>query len=747
MRWSLRLLAAAIASSTVAAQQPPAGQGPRPTEDTPERPASGVVPPGVKLVPTMPGPGTPHRFEFPQAANKTLANGLRVFVVSDHRNPAIAARLVILSAGSIRDPERMPGVAQMTANMLTQGTARRSAKDVADAIDFVGGTLTAAAGKDATTVTLDVVKKDLNVGLDLMSDVVLHPAFRAEELDRQRQQLLSGLTLQYSDPGYLASVVFGRAVYGDSAYGRPQEGTPETARKLQRDDLAKFHDTNYAANQALLAFAGDITSEEAFAVAEKYFGQWPKQETATTTPASPAPVQGQHIWLINKPDAVQTQIRVGKLGIRRGDPDYIPVEVTNRIFGGGYNSRLNTEVRIKKGLTYGAFSSFTPHRFAGSLTVGTFTRTDTTVEATKLVVDLIGKMSSGDVTPQEMDFARDYLAGAYPIASETAEEVADRVLTVAAFDLPADYNRTYPDRIRSVSPAQVDAVAKKYFTTDNLDIVLAGNVDAFREALKKEFPSAQYSEISFDRLDVLSADLRKPKEKTAEITAKSLAEGKDILLAAAKAAGGESLTSISSMSVSEKGQFFGMGSEIPITVKWLIAYPDRSHLEVSFGPNKATQVCDGKSAWVATPQGTRDATPVISEFERGIALYGGGWGLYKRALAGKVEANAIGDEEIDGKKTTGVAVEGPFGKLKLYFDPGTHLLTAARYESAGPQGATAQSEQHWSDYREVEGRKFAFSSVIYRDGAKFDETSAQDLKLNPGIKDEDFAEPQAPASR
>jgi zinc protease len=263
---------------------------------------------------------------------------------------------VILTAGAIKDPEGTPGVAQMTANLLTQGTEKRSAKDIAEGIDFVGGSLSALAGKDATTVTLDVVKKDLNGGLDLMSDVVLHPAFRVEELDRHRQQLLSGLTLQYSDPRYLASMVFNRVVYGASPYGWPEEGTPETVKKLQRGELAKFHDANYAPNQTLLAFAGDITPEEAFAAAEKYFGTWAKLDVAADVPLPSAPAAGLHIWLIDKPDAVQTQIRVGKLGIRRGDPDYIPVEVTNRIFGGGYNSRLNTEVRIKKGLTYGANS-------------------------------------------------------------------------------------------------------------------------------------------------------------------------------------------------------------------------------------------------------------------------------------------------------------------------------------------------------------------------------------------------------
>ena len=507
----ISLLTLAIFASVAYAQQPasPSDEASSsPPQEGAQKHGTGLVPPGVKLVEQMPAAGRPREFLFPKAATKTLANGLRVFVVTDHSEPAVAAQLVLLSAGSTKDPQDLPGIAQMTANLLTQGTEKRSARDIAETIDFIGGSLMANAGKDSTTVTLNVVKKDINSGLDLMSDVVLHPSFQAEELERQRQQLLSGLTVQYSDPDYLATVVFNRVLYGSSPYGWPEEGTPQTVKQFESAQFVKFHDLNYAPNQSLLAFAGDLAPEEAFALAEKYFGTWPRRDISAGAPAAAEPISGLRIWLIDKPDAVQTQIRVGKLGIRRGDPNYIPVVVMNRIFGGGYNSRLNTEVRVKKGLTYSAYSSFNPHRYAGSFAVATYTRTAATVDAAKLVVDLIKKMSSGEVTQQEMDFARDYLAGVYPIQSETAEQVANRVLTVAAYDLPADYNSTYPQRIRSVTASQVKEMAQKYLSADHLDLVLAGHVGAFRDALRKAFPDAHYEEIPFDQVDVLAPNLR-----------------------------------------------------------------------------------------------------------------------------------------------------------------------------------------------------------------------------------------------
>src|SRR5271168_411420 len=281
-RWFLfpaAILLAATATLAQQTQQPPAAS-------PDQKNGTGMVPPGVKLVPTTPAPGAPTQFKFPSAATKTLANGLRVFVVTDHSEPAVAVRMVTLSAGSTQDPKDTPGVAQMTANMLTQGTAKRSARDIAEAIDFIGGSLQASATADATDVTLNVVKKDLPAGLDLMSDVVLHPAFRAEELDRQRQQLLSNLTVQYGDPDYLASLVFSRVAYGNSPYGLPAEGTPATVKKIQREDCVKFHDANYTPNQAMLGIAGDITPEEALAIAEKYFGAWQKIDVPASAPPS-----------------------------------------------------------------------------------------------------------------------------------------------------------------------------------------------------------------------------------------------------------------------------------------------------------------------------------------------------------------------------------------------------------------------------------------------------------------------------
>jgi zinc protease len=501
----LILLALSVAGALLAQEQDARKRG------------TGTVPPGVKLESQMPAAAPTKPFHFPDAVTKTLANGLRTYVVSSKEEPMVSVRVALTGAGSVNDPAGMPGVANVTADMLTQGTATRSAEDIAQAIDFVGGRLSASADEDGTYITVTVVKKDFALAMDLLSDVLLHPSFKKDELDRRRQQALSDLLVRYSDPEYIADVVLNRLIYGKHPYGLPGSGTPDSLRALDREALVRFHDTYYVPGGALVSFAGDTEPVEVFAAAEKYLGAaaWPRRESQSAAFPSPAPARGTHIVLVDKPDANQSQIRVGCLGIPRNSPDYIPLYVTNRIFGGGFNSRLSTEVRIKKGLTYGAYSGFECNRLAGEFSASTFTRTDATVEAARLVVDLIRKMSTGELGPQELDFARDYLAGVFPIQTETAEQVASRILTAVQYGLPADYNAAYQQKVLAVGPADVKRMAGRYFDAADLTLVLVGNVKEFRDAIHKAFPAAKYDELAFDQVDVLTPDLRKAKTEAA----------------------------------------------------------------------------------------------------------------------------------------------------------------------------------------------------------------------------------------
>lgn len=694
-----------------------------------------------KVSDQMPKPAPTRPFAFPKAVTRTLANGLKVFVVSNNELPAVAVQLVLTSAGSVNDPAGKPGIANLTADMLTQGTTKRSAQQIASAIDFVGGSLSARAGIDGSNVSLSVVKKDLDTGLDLMADVLRNAAFQEGELNRRRQQLLSSLQVQYADAGYLANAVLDRALFGNHPYGLPGEGTPKSVRAITRADLAQFRDTYYVPNQALLAFSGDITPEAAFAAAEKYFGAWGRKEIPGTGVSAPSFNNGVRVTLIDKPDAVQTEIRAGRSGLARNHPDYIPLTVTNRVFGGGFNSRLSVEVRQKKGLTYGAYSGLESNKLGGSFSASTSTRTEATVEATKLVVDLIGKMSTGEATKEELDFARDYLVGVFPLQSETPAQVAGRVLHVAQYGLPADYYDTYREKVAAVGPAEIKRAAGQYFSTGNLEIVLTGNAGAFREVIKKEFPGAKFDEISFDQVDLLSADLRKPKEAAGAATPESIARAKEIIGAAIEASGGASaIERIKSIAFTAAGKFETPQGAMDVTVKTQAAFPDKLWMELGTPAFTMQQGFDGKSGWLATPQGTMDLPPTQApEAQRGMDLIGG-WGVYREAIGGKINASFVGEKDFQGKKAQAVEWTCAAGKVTLFFDPQNKLLIGAAFHARTVQG-TFDAVNTWSDFRPVEGVQFPHHWVTLRDGVKFSDSTVTEVKLNVALEPKQFSKP------
>lgn len=715
----------------------------------PSKPASSAlpasqasVPPGVHLVAQMPAPGPARPFQFPSVNSKTLPNGLRVFVAPGSDVPAVTVALVLTDAGSIRDPKGQEGLAQLTASLLTQGTASRTAEQIARAIDSVGGSLSASADHDDTTVVATVVKKDMPLAMTLLSDVVMNPSFSTEEIERQRQQALSSLRVNYADTGYLASAAFARVVYGASPYGLPADGTPQSLAAISRTDIEKFHQKAYGPEHALLGFAGDVTPEEAFAAATRYFESWSTPiKGVGQTPTAPAPVAGLHFFVVDKPDDVQTQIRIGRPGIARNDPNYIPLLVTNRIFGGGYNSLLNTAVRLQKGLTYGANSAFDARRFGGSFVAGTFTRTDKTVEAVQLIFDLMQRMASGQISPEDLDLARAYLVGVYPIQTETPQQVITRVLSVAVYGLPADYNQTYQRKVAAVSLDQVKEMAETYFAAKNWDIVLVGNASGFLDSLKKAFPSASYEEIPLNQLDLLEPALHTEAEKLPAPTPATIAQGRIVLTTAAQTAGGSALHDVKSIRVSESGQVFSPQGALSMDETYLLAYPDRIHSVLEVMGQKLTQIFDGQAGWMVSTAGSTELPPTLLVNLRRRILLAEGIGIYQAVLAGKLPAQWIGEQTVQGQKVIALSAKTEVGRLMLYVDPDTRLLVGAEYTATTAGGAVDTLEM-WSDFRPVMGLMLPFHIVGYQSGTKFLETTVKEVQVNVPVKPAYFAKPQ-----
>jgi zinc protease len=737
-------LAVAPASHSRSQQAAPSGG-----DSAPQQPAArpaGSVPPGVRLEPQMPPGAAPRPFDFPKPATHVLSNGLQVFVIQRARQPVITVELLLPTAGAFFDPPGKPGVAALSASLLPEGTRSRSAQEIAEAIDFVGGSLTTSAESDATSATVTVVKRDFPLGMDLLSDIVLHPAFRAEEVERKRRQALSNFELEYADPAYLAQVVGARSLYGQHPYGLPEDGTPESLRAIQRDDLVEFQKSRYVPQGALLAVAGDVTPDEAFAAAEKFFGNWAGVAPAFTAPPIPETPAGLRFVLVDKPDTVQTQIRISRLAVARNHPDYIPLYLANRIFGGGFNSRLNTKIRQERGLTYGATSQLSSRARAGSFVAGLATRTDATLESLRLLVGLFGQMGSGEVSQEELLFAKDYLVGSFPMQSETPEQIAGRILTISLYGLPPGYYQNYRENIQAVTAGKLKELVPRYFGASNLSIVLIGNLSAFRAPLKQAYPDAQVEEIPAADLDLLSADLHRkssgnaPDSGAPAATTESLQKGRELMAAAAKTVGGEALVAVKTVDVAAKGKLYQQVGDDEIGLHLQVAYPDSMRLEMKLPNVNLTQGFDGSVGWLQFPGGVSEVSPdAISEFRRSIFLTGG-IGLASAAQAGSLEAQYLGEEEVEGKKVLAALWKGPSGPVRLYVDSSSHLLVAARFLSAGQRG-TAETLQVWDDYRPVEAVQFPFHSVTFQNGVRHSEIFVQEVRLNQPMDSALFSKP------
>jgi zinc protease len=451
-----------------------------------------------------PPPPLPAReVNFPPYELRTLENGMRVVSVAHHEQPAVTVRLLV-GAGAAQDPEGRSGVADLVAQLLDQGTTSRSASEIADLIDRIGGVLGTGSGTDLTSVFSVVMKDSFDVAMDLVADVVRNPAFAPEEIERQREQAASQLQVSYEDPAYVASVLFDRLVYGFHPYGRPR--TMEALGRITRDDLRGFHARHFAPNNVILAIVGDVTAEEAFAAAERVFGAWPRAEVPPWTAQQP-PAPTRRLVVVDKPDAVQTEIRVGQLAIPRRHDDFLAFDVAVKILGGEGANRLHRVLRSERGLTYGAEADTRALRHAGDFVAQTNTRTETTVQTLQLALDEFRRIQRQPVFPRELRDAQAYLAGSFPLTIETPNDIASTVINAVHYDLPIDEVGTYRERVGAITPADIQRVARQYIHPDRLSVVLVGNASAFAADLRAA-GFTDFEVIPIAQLDLSSATLR-----------------------------------------------------------------------------------------------------------------------------------------------------------------------------------------------------------------------------------------------
>jgi zinc protease len=432
--------------------------------------------------PPPPAPPRPVNIATPSEAK--LPNGLRVIVAERHGVPLVSVRLVVMS-GAETDPPQRAGLASMTAGLLTRGTQRHSAPALANAAETLGSSIDSGAGWDSSSVGMTVTTPKLSSALALVAEVALQPTFAPAEIERYRDQALDDMKVAFSQPGTLAGLTAQRAVYGGGAYGHPVNGTPASLPRVTRDELKAQHARFFRPDNAVLVFAGDVKLEDAKALAERHFGAW--RAPSQPLPAAPEPVGTpwpEATVLINMPGAGQAGVALALPAVPAASPERNAGYVTNAVLGMGYSSRLNQEIRIKRGLSYGARSDLDSRRQAGSVRVNVQTKNPSAAEVVSLIGAQLDGLMQSPVPSDELEARRASLIGGFSRSLETTQGLADEVGGLAVAGLPMSDLTQRIAQLQAVTAEQVQAFAKLHFDRSHRRIAVAGVVPEFEAGLR-----------------------------------------------------------------------------------------------------------------------------------------------------------------------------------------------------------------------------------------------------------------------
>lgn len=403
-----------------------------------------------------------------------LDNGMVLLLSEKHDIPMVTISMAI-RAGSMAEPGDKPGLASLTASLLTQGTVKRTASRINSEIDFVGGSLSVTGGNDYASASLRVLTKDLRLGLDLLSDVLLNPVFDQKEIDRKVKETLAEIQRQKEEPDSVAREVFVKAVFGAHPYGMTNDEVAGYLPTLVRPELVDFHAVHYSPNNTIIAVVGDVSEKEIKKLLHEYFKAWKKKEQTLRSIALP-PVRGKTIVQKIDKSITQANIAMGHLGISRENPDYYAVLIMNYILGGGgFSSRLMDNIRDNKGLAYDVHSGFSARKEPGDFSVSIQTKNESANEVIAETLTEIRRMQAELVSVKELADAKAYLTGSFPLKMDTYSKIAGILTAVEIYGLGLDYPQKYPDLINSVTREELRRVAKKYLHPDKMAIVVVAD--------------------------------------------------------------------------------------------------------------------------------------------------------------------------------------------------------------------------------------------------------------------------------
>lgn len=719
-------------------------------------------PPPREVVPTLPGDGTAHTAPPPDVAKPppardpwanrddlikapptkpataltlptverfTLPNGLAVLIVKSDRLPTVAMQLMV-HAGRAEEPLARLGVSELTANVIPKGTKKKSALQIAKAIDFVGGSITADASLEATWVTCSALAKDQKTCLELLPEMALTPSFPQDEIDKAKALMIADVSRRLDDTGALAMAELQNLLWGDD-HVRGWVTSPAWIQKLTRADLVAWHKTWFVPGNAQLAIAGDVDIAKLKKDLTRAFGGWKK------TAVPPRPHYGDPertaptVRLVDKPGLTQTQIRVGQLAIRHDDVQFFPTLVWNYALGGGaFSSRLMTVVRSQGGKTYGASTSFERNLERGMLVATTFTRTEETVATLDLVMKELAKMRDGGPTADEVDAAIANLAGGYAMRLSGVDDIASALVTADLHGLSQTYVTDYPLLVSKVTVEDAAQAARDILHPETAAIVLVGDGD--KVAPQLDAAGIKYQRVAFT--DPIGPQPGDGEARPAD-AAKVAAAGK-LVDAALAAKGGARLATLKSLKMSATGTLSSQGQKLDVVFKRTVVLPDRMRMDIELAKQFSVAiVVTGTTGWQSSPAGVDDIpasqVPALIQ-QRFIDPEF----VLLRAKEPANVAELVGTDKVGGDLCDVVHLTGPDGlEVLLLLDQQTHLLRQTRYLNGG-----GETRETFEDYRAIGGVQIAHHRVSVGASESSDLT-VDTVELDPTVDAAIFDKP------
>ncbi|HET8775077.1 MAG TPA: pitrilysin family protein [Thermoanaerobaculia bacterium] len=429
-----------------------------------------------------PAPAEPRPYQFPHITRVTLPNGLRVLVAENHNAPLLSFRTLIRS-GADHDTHATAGLASITADLLDEGAGQRDGIQLAEELGLLGAALGTGADWDASYVSADVLARNGEAALEIVADVASRATLPEDGLERVRTERLTELLQQRDEPGAIAGRRFSNLLYGTGAYGNSISGNTDSVARITAESVRAFYARHYVPNNSAVVVSGDIDPAHAVELVTRALGDWTRGTEPPRPVVQPRPIDASRVYVVDRPQAVQSEIRVGHLGVPRSCEDYFPLSVMNAILGGVFNSRINLNLRERHGYTYGARSQFAFRRHAGPFVVAAPVRNEVTLQSVSEVLSELRRIRTGDLEDHELDEVKSYLMGVFPATVQTASDIASRLVDMELYGLPEDYFDRYRETIANVMKEDIERVAQKYLDPDRVLIVIVGNAKEIREPL------------------------------------------------------------------------------------------------------------------------------------------------------------------------------------------------------------------------------------------------------------------------